>query len=204
MTTEGALEALATYGYPLLFLAAAAEHTFILGLLVPGDVIVLLGGALAARGLLSLELCFLFVLLGVLVGLNISYFIGLYGGTPLLARWGFRFGLTEVRIDAVKAYFQRHGAKTVFLSSFIAGFKNLVPAIAGASRMSFPRYFAYGFAGGVIRAGVAIALGWIFGASLDSALAWMKKANLWAMVGVLVIAALVLLWWKWGPRKIGR
>lgn len=201
MMMAGTLEALATYGYPLLFAAAAAEHTFVLGLLVPGDVIVMLGGVLAARGVLSLPVTFLVVLLGVLVGLNISYFVGFYGGTPLLARWGARFGFTPVRIAAVETYFKRHGAKTVFLSSFIAGFKNVVPALAGASRMSYPRFFAYGFAGGVIRAGVAIGLGWAFGASLDTALDWLRKANIWALIVALVIAVAIAAFWKWGRRR---
>lgn len=192
----GTLEALSTYGYPLLFLAAAAEHTFVLGLLVPGDIVVLLGGVLAARGVLSLPVAFLVVLLGVLVGLNVSYFVGLRGGVPLLARWGARFGMTRVRIEAVEAYFERHGAKTVFLSAFIAGFKNLVPALAGASRMPYPRFLVYGFAGGLIRAAVALGFGWAFGASLDSALAWLRKFNIWALLVVLVILVGLAVWWR--------
>lgn len=199
MMTARALEALSAYGYPLLFLAAAAEHSFVIGLLVPGDVIVMLGGVLAARGLLSLPVTLLVVLAGVFVGLNASYFVGLRGGVPLLERWGARFGMTRVRIEAVEIYFRRHGAKTVFLSAFVTGIKNLVPALAGASRMPYPRFLAYGFAGGVIRAIVAIGFGWVFGASLDTALGWVGKFNVWA---IAVVALLVILFfvWRWGRR----
>lgn len=201
MTTAEALEALSTYGYPLLFLAALAEHTFVLGLFVPGDVIVMLGGVLAARGLLTLPATFLVVVLGVLVGLNISYFVGLRGGIPLLERWGARFGMNRVRIRAVEAYFERHGAKTVFLSAFVAGIKNLVPALAGASRMPYGRCIAYGFAGGVIRAAIAIGFGWAFGASLDTALAWVGKFNVWAVVVVAVIVVVAFITWRWRRRS---
>lgn len=203
MTTKDALVALSTYGYPLLFVAALAEHTFVLGVLVPGDVIVMLGGVLSARGILSLPVAFLLVLLGVLIGLCLSYFIGLYGGIPLLSRWGARFGMTRVRIAAVQDYFEKHGAKTVFLSAFIAGIKNLVPAVAGAMRMSFPRFLVYGFLGGAIRAVVAMGFGWFFGASLDTALAWLQKFNLWALVVVLVIALLLLGFFLWKRRGKG-
>lgn len=203
MQTADALEALSTYGYPLLFLAAAAEHTFVVGLLVPGDVVVMMGGVLAERGVLSLPMAFVTVLLGVLIGLNISYFIGLYGGIPLLSRWGARFGMTRVRIEAVEAYFQKHGAKTVFLSAFIAGIKNLVPALAGASRMSYPRFLAYGFAGGTIRAIVAMGFGWLFGASLDAALAWLRKFNTWGIVAAIVMLLALVGFWIWRRRRRG-
>lgn len=201
MTTKGALMALATYGYPLLFLAAMAEHTFVLGLLVPGDVIVMLGGVLAAQGVLSLPIAFLVVLLGVLIGLNLSYFLGFYGGIPLLSRWGARFGMTRVRIAAVEAYFEKHGSKTVFLSAFVAGIKNLVPAVAGAMRMSYPRFLVYGFSGGFLRAIVAMGFGWLFGASIESALVWLRRFNIWALIVVGIVVLLFVAWWIWKRRR---
>lgn len=201
MTTDGALEALSTYGYALLFSAAAAEHTFVLGLLVPGDVIVVLGGVLAEQGAMNIGWAFAVVLAGVLLGLHASYLLGRYGGIPLLERWGARMGLTPVRIKAVESYFAHHGAKTVFFSAFIAGIKNLVPALAGASRMSYPRFLVYGFAGGVLRAAAALAIGWIFGASIDKAMAWFGRANAvaGAIVGAVVIA--VAGYWIWRRKK---
>ena len=203
MTTDGALEALSTYGYALLFVAAAAEHTFVVGLLVPGDVIVVLGGVLAQHGTMNLGLAFVVVLAGVLLGLHASYLLGRYGGIPLLERWGARVGLTPVRIQAVEAYFAQHGAKTVFLSAFIAGIKNLVPALAGASRMSYPRFLVYAFAGGVLRAALALAIGWIFGASIETAMKWFGRANavVAGLIGFVVIAGAAFWFWRRKKRR---
>lgn len=192
MDVARALDAISAYGYPLLFVAAAAEHTFLVGLAVPGDVVVVVGGMLAARGLLGVPETFGCIMAGVAVGLVVSYVVGARGGIPLIARWGGKFGLTPVRIVAVEAYFRRHGAKTVFIAAFVAGIKNLVPAIAGASKMSFLRFFAYAMAGCAIRAAAEVAIGYAVGANLDRAMVLVRALNVWA-VAIAVIIVLALL-----------
>lgn len=194
MDVASVLAAISAYGYPLLFLAAAAEHTFLVGLVVPGDLVVVVGGVLAARGLLAVPEALACILAGVVVGLVGSYVIGARGGIPLLARWGRKLGLTQARIDAVELYFRRHGAKTVFLSVFVAGIKNLVPAVAGASKMSFVRFLSYAAAGCAIRAAAEVAIGYAVGANIDRAMGLVRVLNYWAIaiIAVVVVALLAL------------
>ena len=93
MSWERILEFAAKYGYGFLFVISVAENTFLVGLVVPGDVAVVLGGGLAAQARLDVTLVIVAVMLGVLLGSLLSFWIGRQGGIPLIERWGTRFAL---------------------------------------------------------------------------------------------------------------
>jgi len=184
---ERLLDLASSYGYGFLFLVSVAENIFLLGFVVPGDVAVVLAGGLAAWARLELGSVLLAVVAGVLVGANVSFWIGRRGGTALIERWGERFLVDKSRVERVEIYFSQHGAKTVFLASFVSGLKNLVPAVAGASRMSVGRFLIYNAAGSTVRAAGLIALGYVFGANLPKAFVWAGRFNVWLLGAVAVL-----------------
>lgn len=65
-----------TYGYPLVFLSALAEHTFFLAWAVPGGILVSFGGIYAQSGALWLPLVIAVALLGFMAGDHLDYFVG--------------------------------------------------------------------------------------------------------------------------------
>jgi membrane protein DedA with SNARE-associated domain len=184
---ERVLDLASTYGYGFLFLISVAENIFLLGFVVPGDVAVVLAGGLAAWARLQLGSVLLAVVAGVVLGSNISFWIGRRGGSALLERWGERFLVDKSRVERVEIYFTQHGAKTVFLASFVSGLKNLVPAVAGASRMSVGRFVIYNAAGSTVRAAGLILVGYVFGANLPTAFEWAGRFNVWLLVAVAVL-----------------
>ena len=186
------LELSQRYGYTFLFLISVAENTFLVGLVVPGDVAVVLGGALCARSQLDPITVTLAVLAGVLFGANLSFWIGRRGGVALVERSAARFSIEPRRTRQVEVYFDRHGAKTVFFASFVSGLKNLVPAIAGASRMGAPRFMAYNAAGSAIRSTLLVAVGYVFGASFPGAVELIGSLNVWIVGAVLFLLAVLL------------
>jgi undecaprenyl-diphosphatase len=181
----------ASYGYLFLFVASLAENIFLVGFVIPGDLVVVLGGGLAQRAGLSPVTASLAVVAGVLLGSNLSFWIGRRGGTALIERWGERFGVGEKRVRLAEVYFAAHGAKTVFVGSFISGLKNLVPAVAGASRMGFVRFAAYSAIGSTCRAVALVAIGYLCGANLERAIHVAGSVNGWvlALVGVALVWA---------------
>jgi membrane-associated protein len=198
---ERLLDLAETFGYPFLFAVAAAENTFLLGLVVPGDVAVILGGALSATERLDPIVVTIVVALGTLAGANLSFWIGRRGGIPLVERSAARFAIEPARMKKVEAHFEGHGAKTVFFASFISGIKNLIPAIAGASRMGGVRFFAYNAAGSVARSVVLVAVGYVFGANFPNALRTVGSINLWILA---VIVVLLVVFAARGALKRGR
>jgi membrane-associated protein len=188
-TVDKALQLFEAHGYLLLFAASLAENLFVVGLAVPGDVIVVIGGALLAQADLTVSGVLVSVIAGVIIGANTSYWIGRRGGMALVDR---RVG--HPRVERVEAYFRGHGAKTVFLAAFVAGIKNLVPTVAGASRMPAWRFVLYNAAGSIIRSTVLVALGYFLGANLPKAVRAIGTLNAIALsVVVVLVVALVAL-----------
>jgi membrane protein DedA with SNARE-associated domain len=199
---ERVLELASHYGYAFLLLMSIAENTFLLGLVVPGDVAVVLGGALGATGRLDTLLVTLVVIVGVLVGANVSFWIGRRGGVPAIQRSARRFSIAPSRFEQVERYFARHGAKTVFWACFVSGLKNLVPAVAGASRMSSVRFFGYNAAGGVVRSVVLVGVGYLFGASFPRAISVIGSLNVWLVVFLVsFLVVRLLIGWVKGRRS---
>ena len=185
---QDTLALISSYGYLFLFIASLAENIFLLGFIIPGDLVVVLGGGLAQRAGLSLFSACLAAVAGVLLGSNLSFWIGRRGGTALIERWGERFGVGEKRVRFAETYFVEHGAKTVFVGSFISGLKNLVPAVAGASRMGFVRFAAYSAVGSTCRSIALVAIGYLFGANLERAIRVVGRVNGWVLAfGVLLL-----------------
>src|SRR5258708_11704094 len=164
MSWERMLEFASRYGYGFLFVTSVLENTFLVGLVVPGDVVVVIGGGLAAQARLDVTIVTAVVVAGVILGSMISFWIGSRGGVPLIERWGARFALERAKIEMAHVYFRRHGAGTVFAAAFVSGLKNLVPAVAGASEMGFGRFAAYNAAGSAVRTVVLVAIGYACGA----------------------------------------
>jgi membrane-associated protein len=185
---EKALQLVEAHGYLILFAASAAENVFLVGLAVPGDVVVVLGGALSARANLAVVAVLGWVVLGVVVGANASYWIGRRGGMALVDRWGGRALVGRARLDRAVEYFRGHGAKTVFLAAFVAGIKNLVPALAGASRMPVWRFVSYNAAGSIVRSAALVMLGYFLGASLPRAVKAIGTFNAAALCVVVLLA----------------
>jgi membrane protein DedA with SNARE-associated domain len=187
---QQALALFTLYGYLFLFVASLAENVFLIGFIIPGDLVVVLGGGLAQRAGLSPISASLAVVMGVLLGSNLSFWIGRRGGTVFIERWGERIGVGQKRVRLAEVYFAEHGAKTVFVGSFISGLKNLIPAIAGASRMGFLRFAAYSALGSTCRSVALVAIGYVFGANLEPALRVVGRINGW----VLALGLALLLW----------
>lgn len=123
------------WGYLIIFAVAAGESAAFLGLLVPGESLVLITGFLASQRALDLDALIITVTIGAVVGDNIGYEIGKRLGRPWLLRHGARFGLGAEHVDKADAFFARHGGKSVFLGRFVGFARALVPFIAGSVRM---------------------------------------------------------------------
>jgi membrane-associated protein len=180
---EKALQLVEAHGYLLLFAASAAENVFLVGLVVPGDVIVVLGGAMAARAHLTAPGVLGWVVAGVVLGANASYWIGRAGGMTLVDRL-----VGRPKVKRAEEYFRLHGAKTVLLAAFVAGIKNIVPAVAGASRMPAWRFALYNAGGSIVRSAVLVCIGYLLGAHAGRAVRAAGAFNAAAIGAAIVLA----------------
>jgi membrane protein DedA with SNARE-associated domain len=156
-----------TYGYVLLFLLTFLETSAFLGLLAPGESIVVICGLFASRGPLALSAVAPLAIVGAFLGDNVGYWIGRRYGTGILERYGKYVFFNREMLGKVRRYYERHGGKTVLLGRFTSIIRSFGPLVAGSSRMPYGP-FALWSAVGCAAWGLFYSLiGYFFGESWD-------------------------------------
>lgn len=130
------------YGYYIVFTLLFLENLFLLGLVIPGETVLIAAAAFSAQGTLEIAYVITVAVIASITGNTVGYFIGRRGGRPLIEKYGGRFVSTE-KIIAAEQYFDDHGTKTVFIGRFAAGIRTFVPLLAGAAKMNFAKFLAY-------------------------------------------------------------
>jgi membrane protein DedA with SNARE-associated domain len=187
------------WSYLIIFVAAALECAAFLGLLIPGESLMLASGFFAQQGVLELDAVVLVAIPGAILGDNIGYQLGYRLGREWLLHHGSRFGLKPRRLEKAEAFFARHGSKAVFFGRFIGFARALVPFLAGASRMPYRQFMLYNAVGAVLW-GLAFALlGYSLGASWQLAERWISRVGI--VIGLLCVGAVTAFWLRRKPRN---
>jgi membrane-associated protein len=193
---DWSLSAIGVHGYLIVFFATLLENVFLLGSVMPGDILTA-GAAFAATTPQGAHLS-IWALLGVatlgsMVGMNISYFIGVRGGREFITRISPRFRISIEDIEAAEEFFERNGALTIVLARFVAVLKNMSPAIAGASKMRLWVFEFFALLASAGYAGILLAVGWFLGANFRAGLQYFGA---FSWVAFLAVVALVAFAWR--------
>ena len=179
------------WAYLILGLLAAAESAAFVGLAIPGETAMLLGGFLAYQGRVSLAVMMAAGAVGAVVGDSVGYQVGRVFGEPLKhSRLGRRVG--EDRWAKGEAYLRAKGGRAVFLGRFVGLLRALVPALAGMSRMPYRTFLPWNAAGGVIWAPGFVLLGYLAGGSYQRVERAAGRASLLLLILVVVVGAVVV------------
>jgi undecaprenyl-diphosphatase len=176
----------------LVFLLPALEASTFLGLFVPGEIAVLVGGVVAHSGRLPLWAVIAAAVAGAVLGDQAGYLVGRRYGRRLLARTPRQFvrsGELRRALDLVR----RRGAVAVLIGRWAAALRALVPGIAGLSGMPRATFTVANVAGGVLWSVAVAVLGFLAGASyrlLERRLGLGGEA----VLAVLVVLVAVRLW----------
>lgn len=155
------------YGYWITFLVLFLENIFFIGLILPGDSVLLLSGFLASFGHFSLAYLMIISATASILGNMAGYLIGYKGGRPLIERLILRFKPLEGKLQEAEEYFKKYGSSTVFFGRFVAGVRAFISPLAGASKMSYPSFIAYTISAALVWTSLVILLGYYFGENLD-------------------------------------
>jgi membrane protein DedA with SNARE-associated domain len=171
---------LLAHGLLLLYALVAMESA---GAPLPGETALVTAGVLAQRGHYSLVAVIAVAALAAIVGDNVGYWIGRRGGRALLRRTPFIRSYFERALPPSERFFERHGAKTVFLGRFIAVLRVTAAWMAGISRMPWWRFLLWNAAGGIAWAILVGVLAYKFGDAVAAAV------SRYGLLGLLVVAA---------------
>lgn len=187
----------AHYGYALVAVFLLIEG---MGLPIPGETALVTAAALAGRGTLSIVGVAIAGCIGTITGGQAGYWIGLRGGTRVVAKYGRWLRLNEARLDRTHRFFMQHGGKTVLLGRFIAFLRSFIGIFAGISEMPATTFAGYNALGGAIWVATFSVLGYAFGRNLPRLIHYLGRVSLLLAILIAVVAGVVLLW-RWFERN---
>ncbi len=184
---EWLLALFARYGYAVVFAGVFLENT---GLPVPGETALLAGAALAHFGRLSLFGVIVTAVAGATLGDNLGFFIGRRFGRRLIERHGWRLGLNGARLSQFDTFFERHGARTVFIARFVTGLRVFGAVLAGGSGLAWPKFLFYNASGALVWSTAVAVAGYSLAHSWETLERWIGRTGLF---GLAVVIALVVI-----------
>lgn len=172
-------------GYWIVAGAVALERSIFIGLIIPGDVVLALGGIYAAREELSLPWVIATATLAAIVGESVGYWLGRKYGVGLISRLPL-VGRLAPKLKAAEEYFAKNGRKTVFVGRFATAVGSFIPFVAGVAKMPFGRFLAVDIPAIIVWAAGIATIGYVFGSNLDRVERLLSRFGLIAL-GLLVV-----------------
>jgi membrane protein DedA with SNARE-associated domain/membrane-associated phospholipid phosphatase len=185
---------LGAWTYLLVGGLAFLETGAFVGLIAPGEFTVMLGGAVASQGDVSLPLIIAVTWLCAFTGDTVSFLLGAKLGRGFLVRHGERFRITSERLEQVESYFARYGGRTILIGRFIGLVRALAPFIAGSSRLPYRTFAPFSILGTGLWSTALILIGYFAAQSLDTVTNAVGKGLFVFAIVVGVVVALVLVY----------
>jgi membrane-associated protein len=185
-----------------VFALPALEASTLLGIVVPGELALVLGGVVAHQGRVPLAAAVVAGAAGAVVGDTVGYVIGRRVGERLLAHLPHR--LIEPRqVERAKALVRRLGGRAVFVGRFTAALRALVPGLAGVAGVPYRTFAVWNLAGGVLWATGFVLLGFAAGPAWRRAERFAGRTGL-VLLATIVVATTAALVRRRRPRHRGR
>ena len=162
---EDASQTLGAWAYPAVAGLAFLETGAFVGLAVPGETAVLVGGVVAARGEVELVPLIGLVWAAAFGGDLVSFLIGRRLGRPFIERNAGRLRMSPERLARVDGFYARHGGKAVLLGRFVGVVRAVSPFLAGASGLGLRRFTVWSSAGALLWAATFTLVGYGFSES---------------------------------------
>ena len=187
---EDAADALGAWTYPFVAVMAFLETTIPpVTVVFPGEVAVLLAGAIAGEGRIAILPLIPLVWLCSAAGDSVTFALGRRLGRPFLERRGPAFGLSTARLEKLDAWMDRYGAPAVCVGRLLPLARPFGPFIAGASRFRYARFLPWNLLGTLLFSLLFCLLGYVFYESYDELASTIGQV---AFVLLLAVVAAVL------------
>jgi membrane-associated protein len=182
-------------GYFIIAGGVLLERSIFLGLIVPGDLILALGGVYASQRKMDLIGVIVVGTLAAIAGESVGFWLGRRFGARLLRRLPF-FGRRLSRVvEESEDYFRRHGGKTVAIGRYATAAGAFIPFTAGAGKMPYARFLAFDVPAIVVWATGITIFGYYFGRNLSFVDKVLSRFG-YAVLGLAILIVTGRFLWK--------
>jgi membrane protein DedA with SNARE-associated domain len=146
----------------------------------------------------------LFGTVGATLGALVAYAIGMFGGRPVIERWGRYLGITPADLDRADDFFDRHGNAAAFFGRMVPVIRSLVSFAAGIAHMPLGRFVVFTFLGSLPWTLLLVVAGVVMGANWEEIGGILKRFE-YLVLAILAVIALLWIWFRIvKPRRLGR
>jgi membrane protein DedA with SNARE-associated domain/membrane-associated phospholipid phosphatase len=187
-------DALGAWTYLLVGVFAFLETGAFVGLVAPGETVVILAGAVAGQGATDVYVTIAIVWFSAWAGDTVSFLIGQRLGRDFVLRHGHRVRITEDRFRQVEGYFSRHGGKTILIGRFVGLVRALAPFIAGSSGMRYRQFVPFSILGTGLWSAVFSLVGYFASRSIERAAEYAGQGTLLfgIVIGTIVVVVVAV------------
>jgi membrane protein DedA with SNARE-associated domain len=169
---------------------------------LPSEIVMPFAGYLVSTGELNLWGVALAGAIGCNIGSTIAYWVGAWGGRPLVERWGRYVLLNRHDIEVAERFFARFGSAAVFIGRLLPVVRTFIALPAGFGRMNMWKFQAYSFVGSLIWCLALAYVGEQLGAQWHANPA-LQSAFHGADVLIVALVVIAAGWFVWRRRSKG-
>ena len=151
-----------TWIYGILFAIIFVETGLVVMPFLPGDSLLFVAGAFAAKGDMDVSLVIVLLSIAAITGDALNYAVGRYFGAKVFA-WENSRWFNKRLFDKTHAFYERHGGKTIVIARFLPFLRTFAPFVAGAAKMNYARFALYNVSGGIFWVASLTIAGFWFG-----------------------------------------
>jgi membrane protein DedA with SNARE-associated domain len=182
---------LSHFGYWAVLLLVLIED---FGIPVPGETVLIAAAIYAGAGRLNVVSVGVIGFAAAVLGDNIGFAIGHFGGRALVLRWGRYVRLTAERLSKTEQFFDRHGAWIITVARFIEVLRQANGIIAGITGMHWLRFTAYNALGAALWVGTWVSLGYLAGNHIGTIYHYVTRYSLYVLIAVILLASAYIAW----------
>ncbi|MEO1619561.1 MAG: DedA family protein [Cyanobacteria bacterium J06632_3] len=186
------------YGYWAVFCGILLEN---MGIPLPGETVTLVGGFLAGSHELDVWYVLAAATFGAILGDSAGYWVGYYGGWPLIVRIGGWLKISESALEKVRDRFSNNADKAVLFGRFVALLRVFAGPLAGITRMPYPKFLLCNAIGAATWASVMVSLSYFLGklVPLNVLIKWVSEFTGVALA--ILVIWLSIVWWLESRNK---
>jgi membrane-associated protein len=187
---DNLLASFGDYVYFALFFIVFAETGLAVGFFLPGDSLLVVSGLFAAAGKLKIAFVLLAFFLGSAIGDSTGYWTGRTMGKTLFNREN-SFIFKPSRVEKAKAFFEKHGVKTVILARFVPIVRTFAPLVIGATEMPYVKFLTFSLIGGLLWISSMVLSGYFLGGVVERAFDIKLEDHIEKVVIVVVLLSIL-------------
>ncbi|MBS0657051.1 MAG: DedA family protein [Verrucomicrobia bacterium] len=175
--------------YALLFLIIFAETGLVVTPFLPGDSLLFAVGAIAAQGLMRVDIVIPLLLVAAILGDAVNYSIGKWCGPKVFSKDHHSRFLNRDHLMKAHEFYEKYGGRAIILARFVPIVRTFAPFVAGVGTMTYSAFFLYNVVGAIVWVVGFVGAGYFFGT-----IPVIQKNMKLVILGIIIVSVLPIVW----------